>query len=1298
MGAKKRLTKKKKKPEDWTDAEKQQVQEEEAAEAEVAAVKREYAAIHTKLGRRLLHFVQAREVGGMPSTFDPARYYRTCYPPDRASKAKHSRRTHHGSKALQGDRLGRRWEELRAVKDKWAEQQHRIQSDSAVIAAKAKEEATIKAAMRLTERQYEQQMMASKIREARIEAELAAHRVQLRMQMQEEAVHVFIDQLSSAGSSCRKIVFVENAGDEADYKLWSKKLMTQAEYEVFDRSVKFYHQSGRLTYNDMLLCEKLLLQQRQQGDLPELADVLFIIDRDIFTKHEWASEQRQWDKWSTAGGWIKGGVKAYHRTSARSLENYLFSLDPLLQKLQARFGSRRVALQKLHTLLFATEYKKSPSIVDQALCTVTEKIQDFLRRLVNDTKGMKRDYGVMLADYGLNIPGAGSDFKRLAKERINKPSFIRAHVDDWLSAQGLPTQEEMSPSLMNPTKLQKVLYSLVNGHHVLELACKKEMLDDLRNDKKGKRGEHIRSFEDADVPEDMRLLVKKLGHISAARSATAERGKGRQTASNDAQVAAAAEALRGLDRAGAQWVKARLHQEVNQIEAERDREAQQNSVAEKKLEQEKVQRKDAEAKAAVVGDLPRKVALEQTDIELLKLDAEELRNQYLRSKLLQRKSTAQNSSPALQPIEGQELDSSMLLRMRAGAAAGAGAGAGGGAVAAAAAGAPGSAPAIGADSTDHRILGVICSFVPSPDDGTGHAELPGAERLAAEEQVLERVNAHIMQPALINEVGSQMQKMNPFVVHIAGNNQYSNNGPRVVGFAPEIDLRPAADVTSEELADLIVKSAVRGAKRQGKQCNLSCVILNACDSQDYADAIVSLASECKVVYWPALTNDFACLQFSDGFYAGYKEEQWPTPQEGWVERCFEQGKMYVKRIRHIELNKEVVRGVSRVEEFKPPKLAGSRVLVTHEVTSKVEEENSTTPQLHYFDSEEELRCFVRFQRVYRNLLPLAEEALFKKRWLERYPQRNADGSFKYEWSAAMGATFIDGTQRGVDVVLPGSFTAVRTKAVVVRATGQKAKLVQNPPTSLDAGTAYAVMIAGASGPAQDFDGAELDLDGCVSKLAVSDDLTALLSAGDWIRVDGKEVEVKEVKWTAHEKCVKLNERNFAGAPGTYTAVAKLRSPDISPVTQRNGKAIDRHILAKLRQGDLSQWDSTAFFTALCGCSHELLPAPMEVSEYQTKVEAGTPVSAEEEQAFRLDQKRIIRNKDDGHKSRTRMSTTRFVDVIEEAQHFIQALLEHDQVHRDRLLARLQEIENEEVDEQRERARIAAERAHSWKQT
>ena len=54
-------------------------------------------------------------------------------------------------------------------------------------------------------------------------------------------------------------------------------------------------------------------------------------------------------------------------------------------------------------------------------------------------------------------------------------------------------------------------------------------------------------------------------------------------------------------------------------------------------------------------------------------------------------------------------------------------------------------------------------------------------------------------------------------------------------------------------------------------------------------------------------------------------------------------------------------------------------------------------------ANEELRYFVRFQRVFRNLLPVAEEALFKKRWLERYPQRNADGSFKYEWCAAMGA-------------------------------------------------------------------------------------------------------------------------------------------------------------------------------------------------------------------------------------------------------------------------------------------------------
>jgi serine/threonine protein kinase len=340
---------------------------------------------------------------------------------------------------------------------------------------------------------------------------------------------------------------------------------------------------------------------------------------------------------------------------------------------------------------------------------------------------------------------------------------------------------------------------------------------------------------------------------------------------------------------------------------------------------------------------------------------------------------------------------------------------------------------------------------------------------------------------------------------------------------------------------------------------------------------------------------------------------------------------------------------------------------------------------------EEYCFFVRFQRVFRNLLPLVEERLAKKLWLERYP--------KYEWSLRMGAIFVNGSPFEIDGVLPGSFAAVHTKAVIVIATNAKAKLLhagttydQISPVSLHAGTIYAAKIVGTNAP-QEFDGSELAFDGCDSKLHVSDDLTSALSPGDWIRVGGNDVRVKKVQYSEHEKYVKLEDGTFPGAARTFTEAMKLKR-DIAPVTQRNGRRIDRHILAKLHRGDMSEWDSTAFFTVLCGCSHDLLPRPMSFATYQAALATGIPVSEKEKQAYYLDRKRNIRNNDDGHKARTKMSSGRFAEVMEEARHFIRALVCDDSVYREELLARLQKIEDEEVNKEMELARILEERART----
>jgi hypothetical protein len=196
------------------------------------------------------------------------------------------------------------------------------------------------------------------------------------------------------------------------------------------------------------------------------------------------------------------------------------------------------------------------------------------------------------------------------------------------------------------------------------------------------------------------------------------------------------------------------------------------------------------------------------------------------------------------------------------------------------------------------------------------------------------------------------------------------------------------------------------------------------------------------------------------------------------------------------------------------------------------------------------RYFFRFQNAFRNVLGKAEELLFKGLWRQKYPQQKSDGSFKYEWSVVMGGVFAEGSGFEEHCQLPGTFTATHTKSVIIIATNESAKLVQNPPASLVTGSTYQAKIAGSIGPAQTFDGSELRFDGCANKLAVSEDLTSSLIAGDWIRVGGEDVRVKEVKCTAHEKCVKLEEKSFRGSAGTFAAVAMLKR-DVEPAMQHH---------------------------------------------------------------------------------------------------------------------------------------------------
>ena len=120
---------------------------------------------------------------------------------------------------------------------------------------------------------------------------------------------------------------------------------------------------------------------------------------------------------------------------------------------------------------------------------------------------------------------------------------------------------------------------------------------------------------------------------------------------------------------------------------------------------------------------------------------------------------------------------------------------------------------------------------------------------------------------------------------------------------------------------------------------------------------------------------------------------------------------------------------------------------------------------------EEVRNFFRFQKIWRNVLPSAAASLFRRLWVACYPQQNADGSYRWEWTDAMGEIFMDGSPL----------------EVAKRADGSDEEL----PGKLEAK-------------------ALADGSGCSNKLTSSEDLTGLLVKGQWLRVGGNDVRVKDV--------------------------------------------------------------------------------------------------------------------------------------------------------------------------------------------
>jgi hypothetical protein len=187
-------------------------------------------------------------------------------------------------------------------------------------------------------------------------------------------------------------------------------------------------------------------------------------------------------------------------------------------------------------------------------------------------------------------------------------------------------------------------------------------------------------------------------------------------------------------------------------------------------------------------------------------------------------------------------------------------------------------------------------------------------------------------------------------------------------------------------------------------------------------------------------------------------------------------------------------------------------------------------------SSREQRNFHRFQKVWRNVLPKADAALFKQAWLRKHPQQNSDGSFKYEWSSAMGDILVHGSPFEVDDVIPGSLTVPNTKSVEIIATGQKAKLCGHVDvfSQFEAGQNYRVKKAGSGGKICTHQGAELRfVAGCAGVLETSADLRAVLSPGGCIRVGGHALHVKEIRYTPTQERGQLTLQSaFPGEAGS----------------------------------------------------------------------------------------------------------------------------------------------------------------------
>jgi hypothetical protein len=240
-----------------------------------------------------------------------------------------------------------------------------------------------------------------------------------------------------------RIIGVENRGDAAFYKAWAKRLLPDKNYQEFARHIFFVYQTVRYTvdgYNQQKTNIHTLLYPSDVDEQKKFQISLFVhLDQDI-----WSDDhlQRENDKWSSHQQHQHQRKKHYHRSTRRSIENYI--IPQLFKQLEAQGhpkGDLDQVLLLLYGLLQDTLFTRVPTQT-----TVTADLDSYL-----NAKSIDLD-----ALFGTD---SGAVRTALIKKLRSRDQLQQAEkaVDKWYQTRNLTL-----PTICCQTCKVHVLYSIRN--------------------------------------------------------------------------------------------------------------------------------------------------------------------------------------------------------------------------------------------------------------------------------------------------------------------------------------------------------------------------------------------------------------------------------------------------------------------------------------------------------------------------------------------------------------------------------------------------------------------------------------------------------------------------------------------------------------------------------------------------------------------------------------------------------------------------------------------------------------------